>query len=388
MIRFRAKFILLILLPVNFLLSTHALAQTASIQNQDTQSTNWNNSTLSLSVGMTLRQIDDEFTKANLVRVDFGVSGTTEFTPWLSGKMGVKFLSIAGSTVSVVDEFGPKTSYGFEETYLALQPVQAVSAKLGFVSITESQSADIMQAKDHPGVKLDLITGPVETLHVKASAFSVIPTSTLVTPRYFPTDGNPTLQGFSLGAGVLPERGLGFKVSGTRFRFSSLTPSIAQDSRLYGNEIIGLGGSSARFVNEFETEELNLISQYKFGRSEVSLEGTQALNRKVSSDLGTGTHAGGSWKQRFKGFSVKLSYSEFYVNPEVYPGSIAADLFSYNNRQGRQLGLTVENTQETLGARLAYHTYNEIVDQPFLADRQYVGFRFFSKNDILSGGKL
>lgn len=392
MIRFQAKFILSVFLPAILFFSVNAGAQTSSEvtseEVQESRASNWQNSSLSLSARIILRQIEDEFTKSDLVRIDFGIRGRTEFTPWLSGRIEVRFFSMAGSTISVVDQFKPGTGSGFQETYLALEPNQSLSVKLGFVTVSESEVVDIMQANEHPGLKVDVIIGPRESLHARAAAFSVIPTSTLVTPRYFPTDGNPTLQGFSLGAGFLPERGLGFKINGTRMNFASLTPSIAQDSRLLGNNIIGLGGASARFVYEFETDEFNLVSRYKVGRTEISLEGTQAVNRKVSSQLGTGTHAGGSWKQRFNDFSMSLSYSEFYVNPEVYPGSIAADLFSYNNRQGRKLGLAVENPKETMGIRMAYHTYNEIIDQPFLADREFIGFQFFSKNDILSRGKL
>lgn len=362
-----------------------AHAQSESTVSQESAGSEWTNSRLSVSTGMSLRNIDDEFTQARILRVDLGVKGSTDFTAWLSGRLAVKFISLGGSTISVTDEYGPKTAFGFEETLLELKPSTWFSSQIGFVEVQTSESVDIMQTKEHPGANIRLGTEIGATNQMEAKVFSVIPTSTLVTPRYFPEDGNPTLSGASLKAGYHPEEGMQLSVQLSRLHFQGLTPSIAQDSRLLGNDIIGLGNTSARFAYDFDTDELNAWTGYRTSRLEARLEATQAVNRKAPSDLGTGLHAGGSLKYKFNKFSLKASYSEFYVGSEVYPGSIAGDLFSYNNRTGRQLGLGVENSKETLGLRVAYHTYNEILDQAFLADRSYVGLRFFANKDIFSG---
>lgn len=347
----------------------------------------WKNTKLSLTAGMSLRSIQDEFNNANMVRVDVGFLASTDFTPWLSGRMGLKFVGLAGSTIAITDEFRPKSAFAFDETYLKIAPNEMASLKLGFVEVRTSTSADIFQAKDHPGVLAALSSGTTGVV-VEAQAFSVIPTSTLVTPRYFPEDGNPSLSGASLIGGLYQDRGLIGEIRLSRLNFNSLTPSIAQDSRLAGNEIVGLGGSSARFLYDFNTDEVNGLIGYKWKRVGISFEGTQAQNRKAPSDLGTGVHGEAALKYAFDKFQVRASYGEFNVGSEVYPGSIAGDLFSYNNRQGKQVSLGILNSQETMGVRAAYHTYNEIIDQPFLADREYVGLRFFAKKDLFSGSFL
>lgn len=379
-------------ISVVFLLCAGMGAQAQSESHSNSLSSSlseeWRNSKLSTSLGMSLRNIQDEFTQARLLRVDAGIFGETEFTPWLSGKLGIKFISMGGSTVSVTEEFAPKSAFGFEETLLELRPVDFFSTQVGFVTIQTSESIDIMQTKEHPGILATLSTSSEFPTRVQGQVFSVVPTSTLVTPRYFPADGNPGLSGASIKAGYYPEEGIQLGLQASRLNFQNLTPSIAQDSRLLGNDIVGLGAASSRFAYEFDTEEWNAGVGYRASRWESRLEATRATNHKAPADLGTGLHGGGSLKYRWDRFSVKASYSEFYVGSEVYPGSIAGDLFSYNNRTGRQIGFGVENPKSTLGLRLSYHTYNEILDQAFLSDRSYVGLRFFALKDIFadSGG--
>ncbi len=357
---------------------------TLSFSSQEVED-DWQNSKLSLTAGMSLRSIEDEFTDANLMRVDVGFLARTDFTPWLSGKLGIKFIGMGGSSVSVTNEFNPKSNFGFEETYLELKPASWISGQMGFVEIRTSTSADIFQTKDHPGGKLTLSSG-TSGVAVEAQVYSVIPTSTLVTPRYFPEDGNPVLSGASFIAGHYETKGLAGEVRLSRLNFQGLTPSIAQDSRLAGNEITGLGSTSARFAYDFDTDEINGLVAYNWLRAGVSLEGTQAQNRKAPGDIGTGVHGEATFKYAFKKFQVRAAYGEFFVGSEVYPGSIAGELFSYNNRQGRQVSVGVVNPKETMGVRVAYHTYNEIIDQAFLADRTFVGLRFFAKKDLFSGG--
>jgi hypothetical protein len=375
----------MITLLIAGLLSLPTFAQNQSSLALEEQDSEWSNTQLSLVTGLSARNIEDEFTKANLIRVYAGFGASTEFTPWLSGKLGIKFLTVGGSTLSVVDDFRPKSNFAFETTYLELKPVSWISLQGGFVEVQTSQNTEIMQTKDHAGGKLILGNGTQENLQIEATAFSTIPTSTQVVPRYFPADGNPVMSGATLKGGFLPKQGLQASLQISRINFQALPTSIAQDSRLAGNEVIGLGGKSARFLYDFDTDEIDGIAGFKGSHLTVLMEATFANNRKAPESLGQGLHAGTSLKYAFPKFSLKGTYAEFRIGSEVYPGSIAGDFFSFNNRQGKRLSLGVENARETLAAGISYIAFNEIVDQAFLADRQYIGFSFVAKKDLFSG---
>lgn len=286
------------------------------------------------------RSTDDTLSSSRTV----GVAGFVHLQHLLTDDLEARFLGglvlETGSSSSLfTNEFEPKTRIALQEASLRWRIFQPVKLIAGAIDQRHHSSPLLIDGGTFPAgmVSFDPDFGNW-LLHADGQA--AIPTSRSLSTRSTGKEDTPTLFTQKIVGGWLDRatraRAL-FRA--THFQFNNLTRGMAQDSRFYGNEVVGVGAAS-RFFYQYEGFEAGPDLVLPLGdRFFLGAGGSYIQNTKGPSGRNQGLYGYADLTFRSDGFSLRPRFEWYRNESDSSPAFYSSAEFGHNNRKGMGAGL-------------------------------------------------
>jgi hypothetical protein len=290
--------------------------------------------------GLYGRSTDDSLSSSRTV----GIAGLVHLQHLITDDLEARFLGglalETGTSSSLfTNEFEPKTRLALHEASLRWRIFQPVKLIGGALEQRHHSSPLLIDGGTFPAamISIDPDFGNW-LLHVDGQA--AIPTSRTLSTRSTGKEDTPTLYTQKIVGGwydrATKTRAL---MRATHFQFNNLTRGMAQDSRFYGNEVVGIGAAS-RFFYQYEGFEagpdfvLPLGDQFFLGAGGSYLQNTKGPNGRNQ-----GLYGYTDFTFRAETFSLRPRFEIYRSESDSAPAFYTSAEFGHNNRKGTGAGL-------------------------------------------------
>ena len=317
--------------------------------------------------------MDDRLAEAKLVGLDANTRIFHPFSPILSTNLEIGFRIQTGSVQNLfTDEFRPKQSLLLSEARINWDPFEFFTLNVGAINQSHFGSPIFIDNHSFPALQEKFHFG-LGSGNLELSAQQAIPTSRSFSTRAIGKESTPFLSSASVKWLYEDPAAWEFSVRGTYFQFKNLTRGIAQDSRFYGNTVIGLGPEGAQFLNKYEGFEAGADISFKLNSKWQLFAGNSFLqNSKAVASSKRGTYFFGGFTYNGSRMSVTPSFWAFNVESDSSPAFYTNKAFSHNNRKGLKAKISVHLNPEKLTIDAEYVNSSTIKASPTQSDRKYV----------------
>lgn len=321
------------------------------------------------------RGIDDKNLKSKVgwAFVEAGID--TEYTDWLSFGIGVVGIFGEGAGQNYLSEDGGgKSLLILDYASVNLKPWKPLTLKTGVIGYQINPIYTTMSPGTSLGAeqKLELAT-PSETFKFTLQGNETVP-SVGVTKGLVEGEKNPFfLAGSAIGEVNIKLINTKFKVAGTQFRFGNLPKSQAKDSLTSGNSVnavAGVGDQMTYVIGFAGTETAAQIETDWTSKFRTTAKAVYIKNERGYEDTNEGRMGRLDVRMVFGNLALKPSITLFEVEADTTPAGYTILANRYNNRKGQVAGLSLELVKQKVIFFGNYTKADEIVDSPFLSDRE------------------
>lgn len=320
------------------------------------------------------RGIQDKSLKSKVgwTFVEAGVD--TEYTDWLSFNIGVVGVFGEGAGQNYLsDEGGGSSALLLDYAGVNVKPIQQLNLKAGVIGYQINPLYTTMSPGTSLGAeqKFELAT-PSETFKFTLQGNQAVP-SVGVTKGLVEEDKNPFfLAGSVIGEINAKPIATKLKVAGTQFRFGNLPKSQAKNSLTAGNSVnsvAGVGDEMQYVIGFAGIETAATLETDWTSRVKTTLRAVAIKNDRTT-DANEGTMGRFDLRVVFGNIALKPSVTVFEVEADTTPAGYTILANRYNNRKGHVAGLSLELVKQKVIFFGNYTKADEIVDNPFLSDRE------------------
>lgn len=304
--------------------------------------------------------------------VEAGVD--TEYTDWLAFNIGVVGVFGEGAGQNYLsDEGGGTSALLLDYAGVNIKPIQQLNLKAGVIGYQINPLYTTMSPGTSLGAeqKFELAT-PSETFKFTLQGNQAVP-SVGVTKGLVEEDKNPFfLAGSVIGEINAKPIGTKLKVAGTQFRFGNLPKSQAGSSLTAGNSVNSVAGvgDEMQYVIGFAGTETAATLETDWTSKVKTTARVVAIKNDRISEANEGRMGRLDLRVVFGNVALKPSVTVFEVEADTTPAGYTILANRYNNRKGQVAGLSLELVKQKVIFFGNYTKAQEIVDSPFLSDRE------------------
>ncbi len=304
--------------------------------------------------------------------VEAGVD--TEYTDWLAFNIGVVGLFGEGAGQNYLsDEGGGKSALLLDYAGINIKPIQQLNLKAGVIGYQINPLYTTMSPGTSLGAeeKFELAT-PSETFKFTLQGNQAVP-SVGVSKGLTQEDKNPFfLAGSVIGEINVKPIATTLKVAGTQFRFGNLPKGEAKNSLTSGNSVnsvAGVGDEMQYVIGFAGTETAATLETDWTSKVKTTAKAVMIQNDRIS-EANKGRMGRFDLRMVFGNIALKPSVTVFEVEADTTPAGYTILSNRYNNRKGQVAGLSLELVKQKVIFFGNYTKADEIVDSPFLSDRE------------------
>jgi hypothetical protein len=325
---------------------------------------------LKLGVRIIGKSTADEYMTSQNSGGWFDLTSNMNFTNYLSADVttGV-FLFNGNSTNYYNDEGKAPTAWYIDLAQVNFKPSPALTFSAGVVP-TRLVTGTAYLPGGLPGAeeKLNFQTLGVD---VTLTAAQVAPPADAQKVRTESAQGaSMTIENLDLKAGdITVNSDADFSLNGAYYQINGLNATTAKANVNYGNTVVG-SGDAARFASDFAGYEVGSKGQVRFSKwLSYMVSGSRMVNVKAPAGSNSGYSFSTGPTITIGNFEIKPTYTLFYVESDVLPGSYGDVYVSGMNRQGQKASLKLKLVDEDVTVGGTYVRTNEIKDTPYQSDR-------------------
>jgi len=173
------------------------------------------------------------------------------------------------SQVTYVDDYQPSNNVLINEISLGWSPIELLNLKIGALNQAVYDDPIFLSNIPFPEATQTL-TLAQGNLNLEFSSGEAVPSSSTSSPVTTQTNGLPALFLERIKFGIDDHKNLSASVWGSYFNFVNLPAQVAQESRLRGNTVTGVGVQGAQFAYGFSGLESGLSFRYKVPHSHLT----------------------------------------------------------------------------------------------------------------------
>lgn len=326
--------------------------------------------------------MDDALSEARIAGVNANAKLQHKFSERFQANLDFGLVLEAGSTQQLfTEEFRPEQTFYLLDASLTWTPFQFFGIRMGALEQTHHRSPYIFISRFTFPAVLEYLEFKLDRWLISLDAQQAIPVSRSFSTRAVGKEDTPFLLTFkALLELVKPEaeeQGVFGHAHLTVFQFRNLTRGVAQDSRFYGNTVVGIGPQGARFFNDYQGIETGGSAGYKFGSvSEFSLNGNFVNNSKAPASRNKAFYLGAQFTIALNDYAISPSFGAFQTDADASPAYYTAKSIGHNNREGFVTKLNIHLKPERLNLYGQYVTANVAAASPLQADRKYIEIGF------------
>ncbi len=321
------------------------------------------------------RSVTDKNLKSNVGWAFVEANADTDYTDWLGFGFGLfgYFGSGAGQNY-LSDEGAGSNGVVLDHANIVLKPWKPVSLTAGVIGYQINPLFTTMTPNSSLGAeqKIELATSG-EIFKFTLQGDEIVP-SVGVTKGLVQEERNPFyLAGSVIGELKVNPLATTFKAARTQFKFGNLPKSEAATALISGNSPDSVAGTTdnLNYVIGFAgSETAGVIETDWTSRLKSTLKALYIKNERGFADTNEGRMGRFELKMTFGNTAVKPSVTVFNVEADTTPAGYTILANRYNNRKGYVAGLSLELIKQKLTFFGNYTKANEIVDSPFLFDRE------------------
>tara|TARA_B110001454_G_scaffold219179_1_gene250857 strand:+ start:149583 stop:150797 length:1215 start_codon:yes stop_codon:yes gene_type:complete len=304
--------------------------------------------------------------------VEAGVD--TEYTDWLAFNIGVVGVFGEGAGQNYLsDEGGGSSALLLDYAGVNIKPIQQINLKAGVIGYQINPLYTTMSPGTSLGAeqKFELAT-PSETFKFTLQGNEAVP-SVGVSKGLVEDDKNPFfLAGSVIGEVNVKPIGTKLKLAGTQFRFGNLPKSQAASSLTAGNSVNAVAGvgDEMQYVISFAGTEVAAVLETDWTSKVKTTAKAVAIKNDRITEANTGRMGRFDLRMVFGNIALKPSVTVFEVQADTTPAGYTILSNRYNNRKGQVAGLSLELVKQKVIFFGNYTKAEEIVDSPFLSDRE------------------
>jgi hypothetical protein len=319
-------------------------------------------------LGLYGRSTDDTLSSSRMVGPYALMRLQHKFTPDFEANLeGGLRVEVGSSSSLFTNEFEPKSKFLLSEASFTWRMLGPFSIRAGALNQAHHESPLLVDGGTFPAAIAALdFRGTAWHFHLDGQA--AIPTSQNLSSKSVGKEPTANLLTQKAILGYDDQEWM-FKLRASHFEFRNLTRGIAQDSRFYGNTVLGIT-NSARFFYDYEGYEaggdirIPLESQLSW-----TLGSSLVLNRRgpKNADEGRYFYSKFTWQDD----DIKITPSvEWYRNEaDSAPAFYTSSEYGHNNRRGLGAGLKLELLTLGFNIDLSYRRSKLIQPQTFQRDR-------------------
>jgi hypothetical protein len=304
--------------------------------------------------------------------VEAGVD--TEYTDWLAFNIGVVGVFGEGAGQNYLsDEGGGSNALILDYAGINIKPIQQINLKAGVIGYQINPLYTTMSPGTSLGAeeKFELAT-PSETFKFTLQGNQAVP-SVGVSKGLTQEDKNPFfLAGSVIGEINAKPIATKLKVAGTQFRFGNLPKSEAKNSLTSGNSVnsvAGVGDEMQYVIGFAGTEAAATLETDWTSKVKTTAKAVMIQNDRIT-EANKGRMGRFDLRMVFGNIALKPSVTVFEVEADTTPAGYTLLSNRYNNRKGQVAGLSLELVKQKVIFFGSYTKADEIVDSPFLSDRE------------------
>lgn len=320
------------------------------------------------------RDIQDKNLKSRVGWTFIEAGVDTEYTDWLAFNIGVVAVFGEGAGQNYLsDEGGGTNALFLDYAGINIKPIPQLNLKGGVIGYQINPLYTTMTPGTSLGAeqKFELAT-PSETFKFTVQGNQAVP-SVGISKGLAEDDKSPFfLAGSVIGEINAKPIATKLKVAGTQFRFGNLPKSEAANSLTAGNSINAVAGvgEDMKYAIAFAgTEAAATLETDWTSRVKTTLRAVAIKNDRISED-NEGRMGRFDLRMVFGNVALKPSITVFEVEADTTPASYTILANRYNNRKGQVAGLSLELVKQKVIFFGNYTKAEEIVDSPFLSDRE------------------
>jgi len=304
--------------------------------------------------------------------VEAGVD--TEYTDWLAFNIGIVGVFGEGAGQNyLADEGGGKSAVLLDYAGINIKPIQQVNLKAGVIGYQINPIYTTMSPGTSLGAeeKFELAT-PSETFKFTIQGNQAVP-SVGVSKGLVEDDKSPFfLAGSVIGEINAKPIATKLKVAGTQFRFGNLPKSEAASSLTAGNSVNSVAGvgDDMQYVIGFAGTEAAATLETDWTSRVKTTAKVVAIKNDRTTEANEGRMGRLDLRVVFGNVALKPSLTVFEVEADTTPAGYTILANRYNNRKGQVAGLSLELVKQKVVFFGSYTKAAEIVDSPFLSDRE------------------
>ena len=324
--------------------------------------------------GIRGRFIDDELSEANVVGIVASARLEHEFSDWISTDLEMFLKAENGSSQSLfTEEFRARQGFQVGEAKINIIPTNFFSFHFGALD-QEYHYSDIFLFDDAFPAIMEKFTIPnLGPWHLFGYAQQSIATSSTFSTRSLGKEPTPYLYIHTLRFGYKDPEAIELNARATYFIFQDLTRGIAQDSRFYGNTVLGSGAPNARFFYNFQGWEAGLDAKVHLSDSwKLRFYNSYVNNSKAPRPKNRGNYATFGIRYVAPRLEIEPSVGYLKVESDPVPGFFNSRFLGHNNRKGTPLGLEFRFPKEKLVFSTTYVRAKVIERTPVQYDRTII----------------
>jgi hypothetical protein len=292
--------------------------------------------------------------------------------------------SVGYSQIVYVNAAAPAASLMLNEASLEFQPVHLFKLRAGALNQSAYNDPIFLNSIAFPGAE--------ETLKFDFDKFSLafqseqaIPTSSTTAPVETQTYGVPS---FFLSRVEMSSRGrtglLGSAHVGY-FAFNNLPAEVAQESRLLGNTVSGLGVQGAQFAYNYAGYESGVNLRFVTAGSSLTpmVYGNWVNNLQVPASMGQGLLGGVGLGMQLTGdLTLTPRFELFELDSDSSPAFYNVTMYGHNNYAGESAVISLAFAKSKINVDARFSAGQLIDPSPFQTNFVLVGLNLSKGYDF------
>ncbi len=362
-----------------------AMSQTTLSTKLPQQSTQYKNVKAKVSTLFMARDMKDEYFHSTLGILMISPQVSFDYNSWMKYNLGFTgYFGTGTSSNFYGDEGSAPNSVGLDEANMSITPTEGVNLTAGVIYFDANPILSVLSPNSFLALQQRFQLG-ANSSNLSLVGTQAIPSAGSSSRRLVDNGSNPSYLSASL-QGHLEAGSTTLDTALSHFEFRNLSSNVASECYRNGNAIESFEGSNQtlRFNIGFSVNEISAGIRHALTNSlSLGLKGTYAQNTLAKKGYDQGQVGKLDMTYKSGNFIWTPSYTMLFVQDDVVPSTYTWPEYRYNNRQGGVSSMRLELEKEKLAFTLKYSQFNEINDNPYLADRSLFTFFLDAGYDIL-----
>lgn len=348
-----------------------ALVTVALLPQQSVASTikSWN-------AALNASSTDDTLSNSKVVGFHLNGLALHDFTTTVRANIKASaVLETGSSTALFTDEFAPNSGVFLRNATMEAALLPEFTLFAGAIEQNHHESPLLISKGTFPGIR-EQVQLPTNQWLFHLSAQQAIPTSTSLSSKNTGKESTPMAYTEKVAAQFSIPEGFFARARLNHFNFSHLTRGVAQDSRFYGNTVIG-SGLGSQFLYAYHGWEYGMDFSHPILNATRASMGVSLLkNLGAPEGINQGQYFYGEIAHEGKRLLI-APRAEFYRNEQdASPAFYSSKEFGHNNRHGYGASIKVSFIESHLDLKARWVTAMLLTPQPFQRDK----FQYFELN--------